>query len=722
MPTPPRNPYIAGNPLNSSRGFFGREDVFREVETVLSSPDQNSIVLFGQRRIGKTSILLNLQSRLPSPPFVPVYFDLMDNARKSLAEVLNNIAQVIVQQVGLNYSLTSNFDKNGRDFRTKFLPQVFDALGSQKRLVLLFDEFDVLSAKTGDQLAEDAAAVTFFPYLRDLMLNEKRLAFVFVVGRRADDLGIEFKEAFKASRYHPVSVLDEESAKSLILGAEREKTLHFEDGAVRRILELTTGHPYLTQLVCQLLFEKAYSAKDRDEQIPTVTASDVEMIIPKVLKAGENVFEWIWDGMPPAEKVILAALAPQANEKKPVTQRQLEQTLREQGIRVMVRDLEYAPRTLVEWEMLKQVDGGYQLFIELIRQWIVDRKPLNKVREQLDLIDPIAENLYQSGNGFYRTGEYDRAFGLLQSSLTMNPSHLKARLLLGEIYRVQEKFDDAIVQLDEAYRIDKEGSRVSLENVLMQRAELYEQRGQTNDALRDYARVLKISPYNQIAKDHADAIWFERGKKALEAGDLDTATTAFTIILNLKPYHIDAARQIDRISHLKRGEDALKLGELDIALTEFSAAGDMDRLAKVNHLVQQLSTIFAAARILDHEENQPLYLDNRYTLLAGIVRDVPKLFKSSPIELTSNEDLLQFEISVHADGMDVEPRWTQTFIFNKKQEQADMIEFNFNPQVLGQKEISVDFFFQRHWLAKIAFNVLVDQKPKWNSQTTLEKK
>ena len=60
MPTPPRNPYIAGKALNDARGFFGREDVFRLVETVLSSPDQNSVVLFGQRRIGKTSILLNL--------------------------------------------------------------------------------------------------------------------------------------------------------------------------------------------------------------------------------------------------------------------------------------------------------------------------------------------------------------------------------------------------------------------------------------------------------------------------------------------------------------------------------------------------------------------------------------------------------------------------------------------------------------------------------------
>jgi predicted AAA+ superfamily ATPase len=70
----PRNPYIAGKALGDERGFFGREDIFRLVENALSSPDQNALVLFGQRRIGKTSILLQLRRRLPSPPFRTIYF------------------------------------------------------------------------------------------------------------------------------------------------------------------------------------------------------------------------------------------------------------------------------------------------------------------------------------------------------------------------------------------------------------------------------------------------------------------------------------------------------------------------------------------------------------------------------------------------------------------------------------------------------------------------
>ncbi|MBC8078366.1 MAG: ATP-binding protein, partial [Chloroflexales bacterium] len=84
---PLTNPYIAGRAVGQQRGFYGRDDILRLIEVRLRSPDQSAVVLYGQRRIGKTSILLQLQRRLPSPPFVPVYFDLMDRARQRLGQV-----------------------------------------------------------------------------------------------------------------------------------------------------------------------------------------------------------------------------------------------------------------------------------------------------------------------------------------------------------------------------------------------------------------------------------------------------------------------------------------------------------------------------------------------------------------------------------------------------------------------------------------------------------
>src|SRR5215471_20443857 len=96
----PVNPYIAGISLRKAHGFFGRDDVFDLVKTVFGSPHRNAIVLFGQRRIGKSSILWQLKRRLPKPPFVAVYFDLMDKAHLPLAELLFILASAMASEAG----------------------------------------------------------------------------------------------------------------------------------------------------------------------------------------------------------------------------------------------------------------------------------------------------------------------------------------------------------------------------------------------------------------------------------------------------------------------------------------------------------------------------------------------------------------------------------------------------------------------------------------------
>ena len=68
------NPYIAGAPVTEASMFFGREDVFRWIERSLTGKYVNNIlVIHGQRRVGKTSVLKQLPSRLPES-YIPVFF------------------------------------------------------------------------------------------------------------------------------------------------------------------------------------------------------------------------------------------------------------------------------------------------------------------------------------------------------------------------------------------------------------------------------------------------------------------------------------------------------------------------------------------------------------------------------------------------------------------------------------------------------------------------
>lgn len=510
--------------MADARGFFGRDDVFRLVEAVLSS-DQNAIVLFGQRRIGKTSVLLRLRHLLPFPPFRPVYFDLMDRARKPLGTVLYELAATIAAEFDMPQPREADFAPTGESFRDQFLPIFLQSLGNDVRPIILFDEFDVLDVAAEERLPEAAAARAFFPFLRRLMEDEPRLAFVFVVGRKAEELSINVKATFKTVRYQRISVLDIESARQLIGLAESDGTLHFTAPAIDHLLSLTTGHPYFTQLVCQLLFDQAYA--ESPATTPTVDVNDVERVIPKALEAGENIFEWIWDGLPPAERVIFSAVAEVTGADDVISEEELTGVLQRHGIRILIRELELAPKTLIEWEMLRRVDGGYGFFIDLMRRWVAQRKPLPKVKDELDRINPIADQQYRLGYTFYRLGNLVESVTPLKGALQANPNHLKARLLLGEVLRERGLLDESVRELEEAYRYDEDAARYPLVRGLLVQGEEMERAGREDDAVSVYERVLGISPRETLAAERRRTLVITQGDRALTTGDYDRALAAY---------------------------------------------------------------------------------------------------------------------------------------------------------------------------------------------------
>ena len=66
------NPYIAGSPVKDATMFFGREDVYAWLRQHLHGAYQdNIIVLYGERRSGKTSLLLWLMNRKADPEAPP---------------------------------------------------------------------------------------------------------------------------------------------------------------------------------------------------------------------------------------------------------------------------------------------------------------------------------------------------------------------------------------------------------------------------------------------------------------------------------------------------------------------------------------------------------------------------------------------------------------------------------------------------------------------------
>lgn len=511
----PTNPYIAGDPVSGGERFIGRTDVLRDVLRILRNPNANALVLYGQRRIGKTSILLQLQQQLAAKnDYIPVYFDLQDKAALPLAEVLYQLAQRIAAVVGLEAPIRKEFGRAGQFFRETFLPQAAEKAG-EPSLVLLFDEFDVLDMPKKGQAGE-----SFFPYLRGWMSEAAGVQFIFVMGRRPDDLSTDTLAAFKQVGRRHVSLMSREDSLAIIRQSEKTDSLTWHDKAAERVWHWTQGHPYLTQLLCSEVWETAYD--DEPETPPEASIETVDEAVPDALERGAHAFLWIWDGLPPAERIVMAAMA---DVNKPVIGRdELAHILNRSGVRLILRELDLAPETLVQWDLLRPVDGDYRFAVPLLKQWVIENKPLQRVKQELDDIEPLAQNLFKAAQGFYNQGKLKDAHDQLMSVLDINPNHMQARLFLGRVYLGQGDPETAVSELEPVYKYDPSLGQQDLIGALLALA-----KSQTDGEaqLTTYERVLNIDSQQVAAKREKETIWRKRAEAALNQQDFATAQHAY---------------------------------------------------------------------------------------------------------------------------------------------------------------------------------------------------
>jgi formylglycine-generating enzyme required for sulfatase activity/tetratricopeptide (TPR) repeat protein len=506
------NPYVAGNPVGGEEAFVGRADVLAETLRMLRQPSASALVLYGQRRIGKTSVLLELAARLPlSGPYLPIYFDLQDKAALPLSRVLGQLADEVRDRVpGLDDedddgALTPN------EFRDRFLTTALERLATDSSLVFLFDEFDVL-----DNPSDAAAGADLFPFLRDLMsFQPERMSFVFVIGRRTEDLSNLTLSLFKAMRTVHVSLMEPDDVDKLVRLSERNETLRWSKEAVDDVCNLAGGHPYLTQQLCQEIWE---NAEENDESIEVVSA-DVMDAVESTLRSATGALEWLWGGQGPAERVVAAVLAETGPE--PIAEDEIHRRLQESGVRILIGELRDAPRVLQEWDIIAPVEGAFRFRVELLRRWIAGHKPIDRVREEMDRVQPVADSLFQAAYGFYQGDDFDQAVPLLRQVTSLNPNHIRGQELLAEILLAQGQRTEARGLLETLYEFQPAVARPRLVQVLLLEAQDVDGAEEKTSL---YERVLRLDPNQPEARSFLLQIRRqELARKCEKLGELEEA-------------------------------------------------------------------------------------------------------------------------------------------------------------------------------------------------------
>jgi ABC-type branched-subunit amino acid transport system substrate-binding protein len=490
-----RNPYIIGRPILKPEKFFGREELFVFIEDNLNA-DTKILLLHGQRRIGKSSLLEQIQHKIARSKFFFVCFSLEEYSSSTLGDILYKLAEKISEELGLYSDINplpseEQFQNNRDIFSNEFLPRVYQEL-DDKKLVLLLDEFDVVMSN--DEKISNPGN-TFFEYLQSLLTKQTRLFIIPVLGRFEDDLKNLF-QLFNSPPYQEVGLLNDLSTRRLITKPLEGSILKYEEDAIKAIFRLSAGHPYFTQAICFNLFLQAQFAKTN-----IVTRKDVEEIVDKTIESVTGGLAWFWDGLSINQKVVFSAVAEvhtiaieqkQSSPPDPFTQ------LKNYGI-IQTEELIQAAPQLVEKGYLD--DTERRVKIELVRRWLVQYHPMNQEIFQLQKIKQEEINrISEQENQLYRDGNPQDIIDHYEEILALNPNHFSTLSVLAQRYLEVKNFDDALTLYTRAYQVNP----IQNKEKLLQARETYgkslRNQGELIKAKVQFEGVLEIEPDRESAK------------------------------------------------------------------------------------------------------------------------------------------------------------------------------------------------------------------------------
>ncbi len=362
------SPYIIGVPLTQQQEIFvGRSDISARIEQLLLDRRQPPLLLYGQRRVGKTSLLQNLGRLLPNA-IVPLFVDLQGPASRARddAGFLYNVARAAVRSARQQRRLAlPEIDRAAlqADPFTCFdewLDEVEMALDGRSALLML-DEFEVLdSALTQNRFDSEAV----LGMLRHLIQHRPRFKALLSGSHTLDEFQ-RWASYLINVQVIRIGYLKEAEARQLIESPVAHFTLRYEPAASQRALDLTRGHPFLVQLLC------AEVVALKNEQPPSArrlaAVADVETAVTLALDHGSFFFADIEQNqVDTVGREILRFIA-SYDEGQGAPRQALVDFV------PSLLALEQALAALQQRELIEPVGDGYRFQVELVRRWFAER-------------------------------------------------------------------------------------------------------------------------------------------------------------------------------------------------------------------------------------------------------------------------------------------------------------------------------------------------------------
>ncbi|MEM7018425.1 MAG: tetratricopeptide repeat protein, partial [Pseudomonadota bacterium] len=449
--------------------FIGQQDTLAAIAESINRKTPHVHFVHSLPGGGKTAFLQHLDKQLASDVWQTLY--IQPEAERSILDALDT-ANIPVDKI-LQQPLTGQFEQP---------------------LLLLIDTLS------------DADSAAFYSQIQSWIAQSP-------VKLQAVCASHALTHSSKTGTPYVLTLLNEDESEQLAQTLMKRHVLTKD--ALSLITDFTGGHPGLIQALCQQLTQTNSSV---------VLRQGIEDAAQRTLLDNEAVFSGVWQQLTPLARIVTSTLTQTLNE---FTESSLPAYLMENGIRVDNTSLFEAIDFLIAANLVTLQNDSYALSIEILRLWLADKHPPERLQHELERLDPKTPELFSQARALHRQKQTGAAIEALREAIERNPNHIGSHQLLADILLGEGETQAALNLLESLFRYQPAAARGRLIDTLLKLAEVDEAEGAEAAAMNRYQRILRLSSGQPEALEGQRRIWKRRGDEALKNSALSVALVSY---------------------------------------------------------------------------------------------------------------------------------------------------------------------------------------------------
>jgi len=268
---PDYDPFEEHGPVYGPGSFFGRIALLNKLDTALR--EGRPQILLGIRKLGKSSILYHLATRMDSPTAIIDLQGSSTNLSSLYKQMLIQWAVSAKSKNGIDWSPPVLTD--GETMRDDFVEAVRDLIQDLRtrmehpRLTVFVDEVELLVPTHGESGERLEHYLEFMETLRALSSGNLSMLSILLTSFdpalvRISHWGARQNPAYQLFDINYLNPMSTDDCGNMIISLGKQVNLEFKQEAVDLVYKASGGHPFIARQVCSLAFKHM----EQTDQIP----------------------------------------------------------------------------------------------------------------------------------------------------------------------------------------------------------------------------------------------------------------------------------------------------------------------------------------------------------------------------------------------------------------------------------------------------------------------